>query len=105
MAAPRLKVNGFDFSTFLRHPARRVSLRWEAAGMDYFSLRSSLARGATRARDSMWVGDSVSNRTMVFPASIFTGWDPSGNPQVDPRTPDEALVRGAPGLSSTLTPT
>lgn len=90
MARPRLKVNAFDFSEFLRtQPDESPAM--EAAGMDYFAPQFSGA-GAL-GEGSTWVGDSVSNRTMVFPL-YFTASTRAEILKLI-READEALVKGA----------
>lgn len=90
MAAPRLKVGGFDFSAYLRtQPDESPPV--DAAGAAYF--RPQFAGAPALGEGSSWVGDAVDNRTMTFPL-YFTGENRAAIQKLIQEA-DAALVKGA----------
>lgn len=90
MAAPRLKVGGIDLSEFLRTQPDE-SPAADPSGSGYF--RPQYSGAAALGEGSMFVGNAVDNRQMVFPL-YFTGLTRAAI-KLKIEEVHEVLVRGA----------
>lgn len=90
MAAPRLKVGGFDFSVFLRlQPDEGQAI--DPTNQDYF--RPQFSGTPALSEGTSWVADAVDNRTQMFPI-YFTAENRTAIKALI-REANEALVKGA----------